>query len=112
MLVLTRKVQERILIGNDVKVIVCQIRPGSVMLGVDAPREIEILRGELVQSPATTDAGPPATLDELIAIGTARGYVRQADLESIVRLGGVTWQQAVKMVREVGLLIVPAEVSY
>lgn len=100
MLVLTRKEQQKIYVGDDVKVTVCEIRGDRVRLGIDAPPAVPILREELV------------TMEELLAVGTARGYVRQTDLETVVRLGLVTWQQAVEMVREAGLPILPAEVSH
>jgi carbon storage regulator len=46
MLVLSRKVGERILVGNDVWVMVCAIDRGKVRLGIDAPRGTEIQREE------------------------------------------------------------------
>lgn len=48
MLVLTRKSGEKILIGSDVEVEVLEVRGESVKLGITAPREIPVWRGELV----------------------------------------------------------------
>ncbi len=48
MLVLARRVDERILIGDDIEVIVVEIEKGKVRLGIIAPREIKVLRDELV----------------------------------------------------------------
>jgi carbon storage regulator len=49
MLVLTRRYSERILIGDDIEVIVCSIKPGQVQLGITAPKDVKILRPELVR---------------------------------------------------------------
>lgn len=47
MLVLSRKVQERICIGDDVEVIITQIQGGRVRIGITAPQSVRILRSEL-----------------------------------------------------------------
>ena len=49
MLVLTRKIDQRIRIGNDVEVVVLGIEGDHVKLGIEAPRQIPVLRYELVQ---------------------------------------------------------------
>lgn len=46
MLVLTRKLNEEIQIGHDVRLIVLRTKSGSVRLGIEAPREIRVIRGE------------------------------------------------------------------
>ncbi len=47
MLVLSRKPGERILIGENVSVTIVRIGPNSVRLGIDAPRDLNIVREEL-----------------------------------------------------------------
>jgi carbon storage regulator len=49
MLVLSRKLGERVWIGDDVIVQVVDIRDGRVVLGFEAPLEIEIDREEIGQ---------------------------------------------------------------
>ena len=57
MLVLSRKPGERILIGEDVKITVVRIGPNTVRLGIDAPRDMNIVREELCIEVAGVDAG-------------------------------------------------------
>jgi carbon storage regulator len=49
MLVLTRKVNERIRVGEDITITVVRLGPGSVRLGIDAPGHLSIVREELTQ---------------------------------------------------------------
>ena len=48
MLVLGRKVNEKIYIGNDVVVMVTKISGDQVKIGVEAPAEVKVMRAELV----------------------------------------------------------------
>jgi carbon storage regulator len=48
MLVLTRKLMERLFIGDDICVTVVRLEGGQVRLGIDAPREVSVVRAELV----------------------------------------------------------------
>ncbi|MEA3466141.1 MAG: carbon storage regulator CsrA [Thermodesulfobacteriota bacterium] len=47
MLVLTRKVGEGIIIGDDVKLTIIEIKGGSIRIGIDAPRDKKIHRQEV-----------------------------------------------------------------
>ena len=47
MLVLSRKVGERILIGDDIAVTVVRVVQGGVRIGIEAPTELPIVREEL-----------------------------------------------------------------
>ena len=49
MLVLARKLNESIVIGEDITVKVVSVENGVVKLGIDAPREVSIIRSELIQ---------------------------------------------------------------
>ena len=49
MLVLARKLDESIVIGDDVVVKVISIDKGVVKLGIDAPSSISIVRSELLE---------------------------------------------------------------
>ncbi|MEQ1905061.1 MAG: carbon storage regulator [Pirellulaceae bacterium] len=54
MLVLSRKIQQEIVIGENVRITVLQIKGNTVRIGIDAPREVRVVRGEL---PAKEDEG-------------------------------------------------------
>lgn len=48
MLVLTRRANESILIGDDITVTVLGVTAGGVRIGIDAPRDRRINRAEIV----------------------------------------------------------------
>ena len=48
MLVLTRKLMEKLFIGDDICVTVVRLDGGQVRLGIEAPREVTVVRAELV----------------------------------------------------------------
>jgi carbon storage regulator len=58
MLVLSRKVGERILIGDEVVVTVLGVSAHQVRLGIEAPRSIDVLRAELAVGRAGEKPGP------------------------------------------------------
>ena len=49
MLVLARKLDESIVIGDNITVKIISIEKGVVKLGIDAPRDISIIRNELLE---------------------------------------------------------------
>lgn len=55
MLVLSRKIGEKIHVGNDITIEVRRVAGNRVTLAVDAPREVRILRGELKESAEAFD---------------------------------------------------------
>ena len=62
MLVLTRKVGEYLLLGDQIKLCVVRIDGDEVRIGINAPRSIAILRGELVEANRTETAAAPVKL--------------------------------------------------
>ena len=49
MLILTRKLGERINIGDDITITLLEIKGGQVRLGIDAPKSISIHRHEIYE---------------------------------------------------------------
>jgi len=47
MLVLTRKAGEGIIIGDDIKITIVELKGGGVRIGIDAPREMKVHRQEV-----------------------------------------------------------------
>lgn len=47
MLVVTRKLGEVVCIGDNIKITIVQIKGHSVRIGVEAPRDVTVLREEL-----------------------------------------------------------------
>ncbi len=50
MLVLTRKVNQSIMIGDDIEVIVLEVRGEQVRLGIKAPRTVTVHRREIYEA--------------------------------------------------------------
>lgn len=77
MLVLTRKLNERIMIGDDIVITFVELRSdNSVRIGIDAPRGVRIQREEIVDAvadanraaaeAATTTSAPEENLKKLL----------------------------------------------
>jgi len=56
MLVLSRKVGERILIGDNISVTVVRVAQGTVRIGVEAPDDLPIVREEIKDQQRSTPA--------------------------------------------------------
>jgi carbon storage regulator len=57
MLVLARKVEQRIQIGSDITITVLRIRSGAVKIGIEAPSETPVYRTEVLKRRATATEG-------------------------------------------------------
>lgn len=75
MLVLARKVDEGITIGDDIVVKVISVENGVVKLGIDAPKNVSILRDELAREVALSNksAVHKSDEDELKSLGKLLG---------------------------------------
>ena len=65
MLVLSRKVGERIWIGEDISVTVVRITGGGVRIGIEAPHELPVVREELKKR--LEEMNPDAEVDSSIS---------------------------------------------
>ncbi len=72
MLVLSRKEGERIVIGDNITLVVSKVNGNRVTIGIEAPRDVKIVRGELqdgivVASPSTESLPVRPTLRDFAA---------------------------------------------
>jgi len=72
MLALTRKVGERIVIGDNIVVTVVSIKGDNIRLAIDAPKEIKIYRGEIFDAIAAENK-QAAVSNELLELDMLRG---------------------------------------
>ena len=58
MLVLSRKPGEKIRVGEKIKITIVRVGPNTVRIGIEAPRDMNIVREELVEpgDSASTEA--------------------------------------------------------
>ena len=47
MLILSRKINEKVVIGDDISVSIVEIRGDQVRIGIDAPKKIKVFRQEV-----------------------------------------------------------------
>jgi carbon storage regulator CsrA len=58
MLVLTRKADQKIQIGSNITITIIEVKGRYVRLGIEAPRDVRIVRSEIAASP------PPVTVHQ------------------------------------------------
>lgn len=62
MLVLTRRIDEQIRVGDEITITIVRIKGRSVRIGIDAPRDVSVRRSELeadLTSSRQSPARPP-----------------------------------------------------
>ncbi len=70
MLILSRKVGQRIIIGGEIEITVVDVRGEQVRIGITAPRSIAVHRKELLEQVAAENIQAAATaLDPGVALG-------------------------------------------
>lgn len=70
MLVLSRRVGESIVIGNEVTVTVLEVRGDQIRVGIDAPRSVQVHREEVfrqLEAENTSAADAAARTQKLVA---------------------------------------------
>lgn len=66
MLVLARKIDESIQLGDDIVVKVISIDKGVVKLGIDAPKKVNIIRSELLENVKDSNKASSKDIDDSI----------------------------------------------
>jgi len=71
MLVLSRKQQQQIKIGEEITVTILRVSGSTVRVGIQAPREVRVVRGELpkADSSQAEPAATAATQESAVEIG-------------------------------------------
>lgn len=67
MLVLSRRVGESVVIGDDVTVTVLEVRGDVVRIGIDAPRSVAVHRAELLQALESSNREAASPSDDAVA---------------------------------------------
>ncbi|MCB2175967.1 MAG: carbon storage regulator CsrA [Actinomycetales bacterium] len=74
MLVLSRRVGERLIIGDDIVITVIDVRSDGVRIGIDAPRSVRVNRAEVLEAvkkaneEAARSGGDDAAVESLRAL--------------------------------------------
>lgn len=74
MLVLTRKQQQQIQIGEGVTITILKVKGNTVRIGIDAPNDVKIVRSELEpeeEAAPAEEAEPQSTLSRIDQIESA-----------------------------------------
>ena len=61
MLVLTRKTNEQLQIGNGITITILRVHGQSIRIGIDAPRDVPVRRSELAPRAAAPALAQPST---------------------------------------------------
>ncbi|WP_345992465.1 carbon storage regulator CsrA [Sulfurimonas sp. HSL-1716] len=66
MLILSRKLDESIIIGDNIEVKIISIDKGMVKIGIEAPSSISILRSELIKEVENSNKAASVHVDDSI----------------------------------------------
>jgi carbon storage regulator len=67
MLVLSRRVGESVVVGDDVTITVLEVRGDVVRIGIDAPRSVAVNRAELLQELEDSNRTAASPSEETVA---------------------------------------------
>jgi carbon storage regulator len=102
MLVLTRKYQEKIRIGDNITITVLRTKGKAVRLGIEAPANVPVIRGELSFEDKTEEAAELAETVSFEEAAPAKRTTRTAGIASATR-----WETARDVETKVTLSRVP-----
>ena len=93
MLVLSRRVNEQVVIGNDVVITVQRISGNRITLGIEAPRQVRIRRGELDRESnknPETDATNPSSERATQLSASSAGHLPPEETHVAIASGPLT----------------------
>lgn len=67
MLVLSRRVGESIVIGDEVRVSILEVRGDVIRVGIDAPRSVAVHRAELLEELETSNQEAASPSEDAVA---------------------------------------------
>ena len=79
MLVLSRKLDESIKIGNDIKITILRVKGNTIRIGIDAPSDVRVIRSELKAHLENSD--PSVRIQDAIALQDSVGVHEQGQDE-------------------------------
>lgn len=72
MLILTRKIGEKLRINDDIEVVVLGVKHGQVRLGVEAPKDVSVHREEIYQRIQEDKEQPVCKGDMMLGTGCGK----------------------------------------
>lgn len=72
MLVLSRRVGERLIIGDDIVITVIDVRSDGVRIGIDAPKSVRVNRAEVLEAVKKANEEAAASGDDDAAVESLR----------------------------------------
>lgn len=73
MLILSRKINEKIKIGNEITISIIEIRGDQVKIGVEAPKDVKVFRQEVFNAIQKENMEAAANQDSLNSLSTMLG---------------------------------------
>jgi carbon storage regulator len=72
MLVLSRRVGERLIIGDDIVITVIDVRSDGVRIGIDAPKSVRVNRAEVLEAVKRANEEAARSGDDAAAVESLR----------------------------------------